>query len=354
MLISDKRRAQLVAGPYTRLLAEHEGAMAALYDTLANSITSAESFWRTMSREEMIHQNLVLKIDENLQKGEWKFKRPMFVTSGIVDSLEWIANHKSEVETKGISMREALKLALNLETGMIEANFFDVLDSDDAVMIEVVETQTAYTKAHIRRLQKEAKRLKWRIFGSRKLFPKGEAKTLTRGELKTNIKAAQANMLGMLIAMEEAASRLYIAFSERVPGYSIWGVMAAEELQHATMLKTLYKLLEDGKVFYNVEHFNRKTLEEITAFIQNAEFDARHEKLSRHQAVCIALKIEKSMTEHGFYSTVTSDAPEFQIIAARLVQLTKEHVVKLDEEMVDSARAGEASQKNIPIPAPGN
>jgi|GEM_PF-762868 len=350
MPLSEKQRAQLIAGPYTRLLAEHEEAMAALYSTFADAITEAKPFWQIMSTEEMGHKALILKIDEKLRSGEWKFRRPVFITSSIIDSLEWISARRKDIEKEGISMREALKMALKLETGMIESSFFDVLKGDNAEMIEAVQTQTAYTRAHVQRLQKEAKRLKWKIFGKRRLFPKVEAKSLTREELKNNIKASQANMLGMLISMEEAASRLYNTYGQRFDDKdNFWAKFGAEELQHATMLRTMYKLLEDGKLFHNVEHFNRKALEDMVEFILNAEFDARHDQVSHHEAVSTALKIELSMLERGFYSVVTSDAEEFQIIASRLVKLTKAHTARLEAEMLRVRNLGDSAREKLPF-----
>ena len=151
-LSNNKRREQLVAGPYTWLLAEHERAIGDLYESFAATIRIGASFWHRIAAEEFEHEQMILEIDEQLQKGQWAFRRPAFITSAIAESLDWVARQKKNVELGGASMREALKLALQLESSMMEAKFFDVLDQDAPEMMSVIESLAAYSKAHVKRL----------------------------------------------------------------------------------------------------------------------------------------------------------------------------------------------------------
>jgi rubrerythrin len=350
-LSSNKRREQLVAGPYTRLLAEHERVIAHLYETFANTITGGATFWHAIALEELEHEQMILEIDEQLQKGQWAFRRPAFITTAIAESIEWVASQKKNVESRGISMREALKMALQLESGMMEAKFFHVLDQDAPEMMSVIEALGAYTKAHVKRLQLETKRLKWRILGKHVFHSRAAKsfKTQSRKELQSSVKTAQADMLGLLVSLEESASDLYSAYSRRIPeSKKFWAKLAAEETEHAAMLRKLYGFLDRGQLFRNVKHFDRKSIEADIDFILKAEFDVHHGSLCRHKACNCALKIEEDMTEKGFYSTVESDAPEFQIIARRLVELTCEHILRLKEEVGRTIELGEDAAKELP------
>jgi len=356
-LSSSKRREQLVSGPYTRLLAEHERAIADLYETFATTIRVGASFWHEIAEEEREHDQMVLEIDEQLQKGQWAFRRPTFITSAIAESLEWVARQQKNVESRGISMREALKLALQLESSMMEAKFFDVLDRDAPEMMSVIESLAAYSRAHIKRLQLETKRLKWRIFGKHIFRPRTMKliKAQSRGELRSSVKAAQADMLGLLISLEESISELYKAYSQRIPdARDFWANLAAEEVRHAAMLRKFYNYLDRGQLFGNVKHFSRKAIEADVDFVLKAEFEARHGSLSRHKACNCALKIEEDMTEKGFYSTVVSDAPEFQTIAKRLVELTREHIDRIKDEVGRTIELGADAAKELPPLAGGS
>lgn len=355
MSIENKRKAELMAGPYTRLLADHEQAAADFYTSFAGLLHSSSPFWTAMAEEELYHKKLINGIDEKLHSGEWRFKRPRFLTSTILQSIEWVETRQKDVEKNGISMRGALKLALELENTMIECRFFEVLDKDTPEMMSIMESLAAYSRAHLERLQSEARRLKWRIAGWRKVRAKlkahGDGAGMSRSEVQESVKTAQADMLGLLVSLEEAASGLYSAYSERFAGSSdFWAKLAAEELQHGILLKGLYKLLDQGRVFRNVERFNRRGIEAEIRVILNAEFVARHGKLSIHDAVNMALRVERGITESGFYATVKSDAPEFAVIAARLVGCTKEHLRRLEREVGRTIDLGAEALDDVPAP----
>ena len=61
---------------------------------------------------------------------------------------------------------------------MMERRFFDVVDGDTPEMKKVVAALAAYTRDHVKRLRREATRLKWKITGGRRMYPtlQGSAK----------------------------------------------------------------------------------------------------------------------------------------------------------------------------------
>ena len=350
MNLSEKRRAQLLAGPYTRLLASHEDAVADLYATLAVTLRNANAFWSSMAKEELDHKKLILTIDNKLQRAEYVFKRPVFVTTTIDSSLQWLAARQEAIKRDGISMREALKLALSVESTMIEAGFFQVLDADTPGMMDILKSLEAYTKAHIRQLELEARRFKWRLTGWRRSHPKAVTDRAVGKSVQASVKAAQADMLGLLVSLEESTACLYSAYSRRLKASErFWTELAAEEMQHAALMRSLYRILDSGSVFYNVGRFNREAIQTDVHAVLNAEYAARHEKLSPMDAINTALRIERFITETGFFSTVRSDSREYQIIAERLAHCTKEHVKRLEQEAGYAIDMGDAARKDVPL-----
>ncbi|MBA4387893.1 MAG: hypothetical protein C0404_07920 [Verrucomicrobia bacterium] len=349
MPLSDRRRAQLLAGPYTRLLAEHEGAMSDFYGVCATLLRDAEQFWRTLAEEELGHQEIVTTLHEKLHQGALKFKRPRFAASAILDSLDVIAQRKKQMQTHGISMREALRLAVDFETGMLETGFFNIADGDAPETMEVLLQQAAYTGNHIKRLQKEARRLKWRLVGARKFrFLHGGA--LSGEELRATVRTTQGAMLGLLVTLEETISHLYNAYSERLPeSRAFWSRVAAEEMQHAAMIRQLYKVLEHGRLFYNIDTFNRRALESEIDLVLNAEFEARHGRLSYYSAINMALKIERFLLERDFYKTAKSDAPDFRLVANRMTENIRIHIRKMEDEAGRVIDMGALARENVPL-----
>jgi rubrerythrin len=352
MQLSTKRKNQLVVGPYTRLLAEHEKALADLYASIGVVLKSEKQFWQTISREELEHEQLILEIDEKLQSGEWSFKRPRFVTTAIAESIEWVNKLRENVESQGISMREALKLALEFETGMFEAKFFEIVNGDSPEMMNVLESLAGYSRGHVKRLQLEAKRLKWKILGGRKASPATvkHSASPSHDALKASVLSTQADLLGLMVSLEEAASSLYHVYSDRIQdSRDFWTKISSEETRHADMLRSLYKTLERGKVFYNLDRFKKENIQTDIDFIRIAEFDACHGRLTRHKAVNTALRLEMSITESAFYSTVESDAPEFKRIAEALVGRTREHIRQIEAETARIIDMGEKAADVIPL-----
>jgi hypothetical protein len=161
-------RAQLVSTPYTRLLAEHETALANLYGTFAIILTDESAFWQKLAREEQTHCKLIMGIQEKFKNGSWRFKRPSIVTSSIADSIEWIQTLQRDAESNGISMYVALQMAVKLERGALEGMFYDSVESDTTTMLEVMRSLEKHTRAHLRRVETEATKLKWQILGRKK------------------------------------------------------------------------------------------------------------------------------------------------------------------------------------------
>jgi len=62
-------------------------------------------------------------------------------------------------------MRGALARAVEIERGMLEADFFKVLADDAPEAISVLNELQSYTKVHLALIEKEAGRLRWRLFG---------------------------------------------------------------------------------------------------------------------------------------------------------------------------------------------
>jgi len=340
-----------MAGPYTRLLAQHEEATATLYSTFGALLPEGSTFWAGLSKEEWDHAALIMTIDDKLKSGEYTFRRPEFVTTTIEKSLTWIDDQKQCAETRGITMREAFKLALDLENSMIETGFFHVVDTDTPQIMDTLKSLEAYTKAHAQRLQLEAKRFKWRLMGARRSVPRAPVASPASQNVQASVKASQANMLGLLVSLEEAASSLYSAYSRRLKtSEKFWAKMAADEMQHASVIRSLYKILDKGSVFYNVGRFNQKAIQEDVTFAVNAEFEARHGKLSIHDAINTALQIERSITETGFFAIVTSDSREYQIIAKRLTECTQVHIKQIEQEAGRAIDLGETVLEDTPIP----
>ncbi len=344
MQLSHKRRAELLAGPYTRLLADHEESLVELYRVFAELIPSAKKFWGRMASEKESHRTMIQNIWEQFQNGKWRFHRPAFATAAIVDSCHHVRSKTDLVRRTGVTMREALRYALEIERGKIESEFLQIVALDTSETMEIMESMRGFTRAHVRHLENEAKRLKWLLGGAKKEKAGLKERHLTHNVIQDHVKVTQATMIGQLVSLEEAVSSLYSTFSQRLVDCSAyWAKIAAEEMQHAAMVRALFKVLDKGHVFFNVARFNSKELLSQIEWILDLEYEARHKFLSRYIAINTALRIEQSLAERAFYTTVKSDAPEFKFVAERMRAHSAEHLKHLEEECARTIDLGQAA-----------
>ena len=152
---------------------------------------------------------------------------------------------------------------------------------------------------------------------------------------KQNVMEAQAKIVDELAAYEDLIATLYTEFSQLVTGMKeFWTGMAREEKMHASMLRSMHKLLEQGHIFFGIGRFDHELLQELNGHVRSEINNAQDREVNRIYALSVALKIETSLVESRFYEITTSDAPQFKIIAERLCDDTCRHQKTLQAMVV--------------------
>lgn len=151
---------------------------------------------------------------------------------------------------------------------------------------------------------------------------------------REKVAEAQAKILQGLIECEEVIQQLYEDYSKTVPTMTaFWIRLAREEKQHAAMLRTLHRFLKKGHLFSNIGRFSETAIEPIMKLVADARIEAASGRVSAHQAVQVALRIETSLIDSRFYDVVESDAPEFKHIAQTLSHATAIHTEQIREQL---------------------
>ena len=142
-------------------------------------------------------------------------------------------------------------------------------------------------------------------------------------DIKTQILEAQKLIVDNLAQCEESIAELYAAYGNSFPEMmDFWQTLSNDETAHAHLLKTLHKQLEQGYIFNNIGRFDKPA---IDAFITKSKSELavlKEKPVSVSHAITLALSMEASLVEGHFYEIVTSDAPEYQIIADYLTKAT--------------------------------
>ncbi len=334
MPLSDKRAAELMGRPYIKVLQEHELTIARLYDCLGSTLPQATHFWRQLAKEELQHRNILQVIEDKLEQGGWKFQLPTFKYKDVSDSIEWIKLIRERMSDEGITMNKALEVSLVIENGILESDFFEIVDPSNAEVRKEFNELTKYAEKHFKQIEAEAKKLKWKILGNKEFKFANVLDSWEKcDDPNAKMRAAQSDILELLISLEDAAASLYRTYSRKIPEASdFWEDMARDERQHSAMLKKLHESLEEGHLFEDIGRFKQEDLKAEVQFAKDCEAATIEGDVTCDEALKNALGIERTMAEGDFYTTVTSDADSFQVVAKRLVELTKAHIHELESQ----------------------
>ncbi len=334
MPLSREKKAALMGSSYIRKIMEHEEALQILYSCFASAFPKYREFWEQIAQEELRHKQMTLVLDQKTKTGEFGFRRPDYLYSNLVDSIQFVTNIIQRVETKGITMREALATAVKAESNMLESKYMEVIHEDSESAKRILGILRQDTESHLKKIKKEAGKFKWHVLGGKTCKPSIHFE-INQKSMIDEAKQAQLEILECLVSLEESLSTLYNTYQTKLDDYSdFWAKIATEEMQHAAMLKTLYPYLQKGNLFQNIGRFNKEAMIKEIDNILDIEYSAKNKTLTMQEALHNALKLETQLAESSFYSTVESASPEFKVICERMTSVLHEHKKRLQDKTI--------------------
>jgi hypothetical protein len=105
-------------------------------------------------REETEHATWIRNLATKSEAGSGRLDEKRFKTQAIQTSLDYIKNLTAEAPRQKIELMDALSTALDIEKGLIEKRYFEILEGDSVELKRTLEALTRSTKAHIERVQK--------------------------------------------------------------------------------------------------------------------------------------------------------------------------------------------------------
>ncbi|MEA2022209.1 MAG: hypothetical protein U9N08_07025 [Candidatus Caldatribacteriota bacterium] len=137
-----------------KLLAEHEKVISQLYKEYARKFPEQKDFWSKIAREEIEHASWIFKLRSQTEEGSLYFKEGRFKSEAIKTSLKYVKSQITKAQNKKISAKNALSIARDLESGLIEKKFFEIFESDCREIKQVLRDLAAATREHRNRIEK--------------------------------------------------------------------------------------------------------------------------------------------------------------------------------------------------------
>lgn len=145
-------------------LAENEAALARLYNTYAELFPQKRNFWEKLAREEDKHAQMINQVADNALDGVMVDDLNLDLKL-IQVSLDYISEKQKQADTADLNLKEAISIALGIETGILERGSFDFLigrpiPEFDNLFSELVTD----TRQHSEKIRAELGKKKWGIF----------------------------------------------------------------------------------------------------------------------------------------------------------------------------------------------
>jgi len=142
------------------LLIKHEEAIADLYAICSRVFTDNADFWNMLVIEEKAHADVLRELRRRLETEQVLLNPRKFNTTGVQTAIDHVNKQKPAVEDGSCTMVRALAIALDIEQAIIDRNFFEVFDTDSAVIKREFAELRTHTIEHSGRLAALLRKMK--------------------------------------------------------------------------------------------------------------------------------------------------------------------------------------------------
>ena len=136
-------------------LEEHEAVIASLYEAFAQRLPEMTGLWNTLVGEEKSHASWLKTLRNKMATEGGLLDRRSFNAAAVQTSIDYVKRIIARTASEPFTPMKALTIALDLEAGLIEKDFFRVLATDTAAIRQLFEELKSQTAAHQRRLAEQ-------------------------------------------------------------------------------------------------------------------------------------------------------------------------------------------------------
>ena len=146
------------------LLIDHELALKSLYQTLAVVFPDFKGFWRDLSGDEQAHADELEKLRSEPELDQWLALDGQLKSQAIKSSVEYVQSQTSRVQGGGVSLLQALAVAYDLESALIEKQFLvpsGLVCGEISAVLTVLNAKTEHHRQVIADALETEKRLRY-------------------------------------------------------------------------------------------------------------------------------------------------------------------------------------------------
>lgn len=142
---------------YIELLARCEEQFNALYEcyvaSFAGEAPEVTAFWQQLAKDETLHARWVRSLEPRVQRGEIWLRDNRYNPESATLLYAYATQRVREARQAAPSLVAALAIAVDLETTLVEKNFYAVFDTADADAQRALKTLSNSAEEHLRRVK---------------------------------------------------------------------------------------------------------------------------------------------------------------------------------------------------------
>ncbi len=146
-----------------KMMVDNETAISEIYRIYAQRYKKQEKFWNDLAREEIQHARLIEKLSKSKDVSISNIKE-RFTPEVFKISFRYLEEKKEQAAKETLSFKEALSIALDIETGMLERGYLSVFQGDSPKFQMMLETLDMATQEHCNKIRKLLAHKKWFFF----------------------------------------------------------------------------------------------------------------------------------------------------------------------------------------------
>jgi len=134
-------------------LQEIESTIGRMYRVFAEKFPAQRDLWLQIAEEEDLHAQWAQTLADDASRGAIKLKRSRLDVGSIQLFRVHARNLLYRAENEELSVSQAMDMALDLETSLLERRFYDIFDGDSEALRKVFSDMRAQTQDHLGKLR---------------------------------------------------------------------------------------------------------------------------------------------------------------------------------------------------------
>jgi hypothetical protein len=131
-----------------QILVTNEELLSELYSKYSSLFVEDKGFWNEISKDETVHASWLYELDEKVASGKVMFNEDRFSLQVVNTLVDYLKSQLIRADKEKLTPIQALSISMDIESSMLERKTFDVYESDNVELKQVLDKLRISTEIH--------------------------------------------------------------------------------------------------------------------------------------------------------------------------------------------------------------